>query len=169
MYSRFSLYLCLMIDLYISLRLIIFIPSQQKDREKVIWTGKEELYFTCWDKCLSTCCGCCPDDPDIYKLTGTHLSIKHVDVPRCGPIRCCCGTKYHIDNVDLSHVTDVDINGVPPSCCQQVCCGKKQEHVVVKSSGGQETKVLKLTKEEGSVCCRKILNAVEVMQRMERS
>ena len=143
--------------------------QQQKDREKAIWEGREELYFNWWDKCVSTCCGCCPDDPDMYKLTGTHLTIKHIDPVRCGPIRCCCGMKYHIDNIDLSNVTDADVKGVPPSCCQQCCCGKTQEHIYVKANGGTETKVMKLTKEEGATVARKILNQVEVMQRMERN
>jgi len=140
---------------------------QQKDRERVLWEGSEELYFNCWDRLFSTCCGCCPDDPDQYKLTGTHLTIKHIDPVRCGPVRCCCGMKYHIDNVDISHITDADVRGVPPSCCQQVCCGKTQEHIYVKADG--ETKILKLTKEEGAPVARKILNQVEIMQRMERN
>lgn len=77
--------------------------------------------------------------------------------------------KYHIDNVDLSSVTDADVKGVPPNCCQQCCCGLTQEHIYVKANGGTETKVLKLQREEGATVSRKILNQVEVMQRMERN
>ena len=77
--------------------------------------------------------------------------------------------KYHIDNVDLSNVTDADVKGVPPNCCQQCCCGHTQEHIYVKANGGAETKVLKLPKEEGAAVSRKILNQVEIMQRMERN
>ena len=28
--------------------------QQQKDREKILWEGKEQLYFNWWDKCVST-------------------------------------------------------------------------------------------------------------------
>ncbi|CAB9531125.1 expressed unknown protein [Seminavis robusta] len=141
---------------------------EQKKREQVVWEGKEVLFFNWWDRALSTCCGCFPEDASTYKLTGAHLVIKTVNPLRCGPIRCCFGTKYTIDNVDLSNVTDVDVKGVPPSCCQQCCCGATQEHVFVKTNA-EATKVLKLTKEEGSSVSRKILNQVELMQRMERS
>ena len=144
--------------------------QQQKNREKVIWQGKEVLYFTWWDQCLKTCCGCCPDDPDIYTLTGAHLTIKHTDPYRCGPIRCCFGHKYEIDNIDLSNVTDADVKGVPPTCCQQVCCcGKPQEHIYLKTNIDAKEKIMKLEKEVGANVSRKILNQVEIMQRMERS
>lgn len=142
--------------------------QDQKDREKVLWEGREELFFNWWDRCLGTCCGCCPVDPSTYQLTGTHLVIKTVNPLRCGPIRCCFGTKYTIDNVDLSNVNDADVKGVPPSCLQACCCGKTQEHIYVKTSSG-ETKLLKLPREEGAGVSRKILNQVEIMQRMERN
>jgi hypothetical protein len=140
----------------------------QKNREKVVWEGKEKLYFNGFEKCVSTCCGCCPDDPSTFKLTGTHLVITTVNPLRCGPFPCCYGTKYEIDHVDLSTISDADVKGVPPSCWQACCCGATQEHVHVKTDSG-ETKILRLPMEEGSVVGRKILNQMEVAQRMERS
>jgi hypothetical protein len=73
--------------------------ARKKEREKVIWEGKEILWFSCWDACMGSCCGCCPVDPAAYKLTGTHLSITTVQPCYCGPIRCCFGHEYHVDNV----------------------------------------------------------------------
>ena len=142
---------------------------QQKAREKVLWSGKEELYFTWFAQCCSACCGCCPDDPAEYSLTGAHLTITTHQPMRCGPVRCCCGHRYEIDNVDLSHVTDADVVGDPPSCCQQVCCcGKPQEKIHIRTRDDGD-KILRLKKQEGAAVARKILNQVEVMQRMERS
>jgi hypothetical protein len=68
----------------------------------------------------------------------------------------------------LSSIADADVKGVPPSCCQACCCGATQEHVHIKTKEG-ENKVLKLPKEEGATVSRKILNQIEVAQRMERS
>lgn len=73
--------------------------ARKKEREKVIWEGKEVLWFSCWDAACGTCCGCCPADPSTYRLTGTHLVIKTISPTRCGPVRCCCGHEYEIDNV----------------------------------------------------------------------
>ena len=73
--------------------------ARKKQREQVIWQGTEEMWNSWWEACCSTCCGCCPRDASQYKLTGTHLVITQVDIQRCGPIRCCCGHGYHIDNV----------------------------------------------------------------------
>lgn len=142
--------------------------QDQKDREKTVWTGKEKRFFNWWDRALATCCGCCPYDPEYYTLTGTHLVIKTNDPLRVGPIQCCFGHKYHIDNVDLSNVVDADVKGVPPSCCQACCCGKTQEHIYVRTNDG-EIKIMKLSQEEGAVVSRKILNQVEQMQRIERN
>lgn len=142
--------------------------QQQQKREQVLWEGKEVLYFSCWDKACSTCCGCCPDDPSTYKLTSTHLEIKTVEQFRIGPITCCCGHSYEIDNVDLSGINDADVKGVPPSCWQQCCCGATQEHVCIKTSS-EGDKILKLPEGEGQTVARTIKNQVEVMQRMERN
>jgi len=144
--------------------------QQQQARELVIWEGKELLYVSWFDRICKTCCGCFPDDPSMYKLTNSHFEIKLVQPRRCGPCKLPCLSKqYHIDNVDLSHITDADVKGVPPSCFHQCCCcGKVQEHVILTTSV-EGNKVLKLPKGEGQVAARKIKNQVEVMQRMERS
>jgi hypothetical protein len=73
--------------------------ARKKEREKVVWEGKEILWFSCWDAAMGSCCGCCPMDPADYKLTGTHLSITTVQPCYCGPFRCCWGHEYHVDNV----------------------------------------------------------------------
>jgi len=144
--------------------------QQQQARELTVWQGTELLYVSWFDRLCQTCCGCAPDDPSHYKLTNSHFEIKLVQPRRCGPCKICClSSIYHIDNIDLSHITDADVKGVPPSCFHQCCCcGKVQEHVLLKTSAEGE-KILKLPKGEGQVAARKIKNQVEIMQRMERS
>jgi len=79
--------------------------ARKRQRERVIWEDDEAMWDSWWQECCSTCCGCCPRDASHYKLTGTHLTIKRVDTKRCGPIRCCCGHAYTIDNsVSSYHV-----------------------------------------------------------------
>jgi len=82
---------------------------QQKAREKVIWSGKEELHFAWFAQRCCTCCGCCPDDPAEHSLTGAHLTIATHQPTRCGPACCCCGHRCAIDNLDLSHVMGADV------------------------------------------------------------
>jgi hypothetical protein len=142
----------------------------QHDREKIIWEGEEVLYFSCFDRCCSTCCGCCPVEPSQYKLRSNVLEIKTITPCRCGPVNCCCGSSYEIDNVDLSNVQDTDVHGVPPSCLNQTCCcGATQEHLHVQTTNDEDDKILKLGKGEGQKVARTIKNQVETMQRMERS
>jgi hypothetical protein len=73
--------------------------ARKQEREKVIWEGKEILWFSCWDACMGSCCGCCPVDPAQYKLSGTHLSIRTEKPLYCGPFRCCFGHEFDVDNV----------------------------------------------------------------------
>jgi hypothetical protein len=73
-----------------------------KERTKVIWQGEEVLFLSCWDRCCTTCCGCCPQDPEEYTLYYNHLEIKRPDQNRCGPCMCCFGHSYQIDNIDIS-------------------------------------------------------------------
>lgn len=142
--------------------------QRKQEREKVIWEGKEVLFFSCWEGCMKTCCGCCPVDASEYKLTGTHLVIKTMDPCRIGPCSCCCNNKYEVDNVDLTHVVDADVKGVPAPCCQQVlCCGVAQDHIHVKTTSDGE-KLLKLSKGQGEIIARKITNQVEEAQKIER-
>lgn len=143
--------------------------KNQKDREKTLWEGEEVLFFSCWDGCCSTCCGCCPQIPALYKLRYNSLEIKHRKPCMCGPCKCCFGNSYTIDNIDLSNVTDTDVEGVPPPCFQECCCGgQTQEHVHVRTDNEGE-KILKLEKGNGQKVARMIKNQVEQMQMMERS
>jgi hypothetical protein len=50
-----------------------------KDRDRVIWTGVELRYISCWQWCCETCCGCCPQDREEYTLYYNHLEIKKPD------------------------------------------------------------------------------------------
>ena len=142
--------------------------QRRLDREKVVWEGQEVLWFSCWEACCTTCCGCFPVDPATYKLTGTHLIIKTHYPPRCGPVRCCCATEFDVDNTDLTHLVDADVKGLSPPCWQQICCcGKPRDHIEIKTNGDGE-KLLKLEKGQGEVVAKKILNQVEEAQQMER-
>jgi SAM domain (Sterile alpha motif) len=80
--------------------------ARKMEREKTIWEGDQVLWTSWWEGCRGTCCGCCPVDPAHYKLTGTHLQIKTEQIRRFGPIRCCCGHEYEVDNVDLTFVKE---------------------------------------------------------------
>lgn len=146
--------------------------QQQEEREQVLWTGKEMLFQSCFHGCFATCCGCCPQDPDLYTLRNNHLEIKKVKPFRLGPLPCgcCCDASYDIDNIDLSEINDTDVKGVPPGCCHQMCCrAVTQEHVLITTNQSKEPKVMKLRKDVGQDVARKIKNQVEIMQRMERS
>ena len=143
-----------------------------KQREQVLWEGREVLYFSWVHRLCATGCGCCPNDPSTYSLRRNHLEIKTVNPCRFGPIACCsccCGPKYEIDSVDLSQITDADVKGVPPNCIAQTCCcGDTQEHVVITTKA-EGAKILRLKKNEGQQVARRIKNQVESMQVMERS
>lgn len=78
--------------------------SRKKEREKIVWEGKEVLWFSCWDAAMGSCCGCCPVDPASYKLTGTHLSIRTEKPCYCGPFRCCFGHEFDVDNVVSTYI-----------------------------------------------------------------
>ena len=149
--------------------------KEQQTRETILWTGQEVLYWSCHDKCCSTCCGLCKDDPEVYTLRNNYLEIKRPDYNRCGSFKCCFGHSYEIDNIDLSNVEDVDIVGIAPPCIQQCCCNAKtQEHIKIKTRvdsrrGRNNSKILKLNKPEGENVSRKIKNQVEIMQMMERN
>lgn len=80
--------------------------ARKVEREKTIWEGDEILWSSWFDACRGTCCGCCPVDAAHYKLTGTHLQFKTVEPRRFGPIRCCCGHGYTVDNVDLTYILE---------------------------------------------------------------
>jgi hypothetical protein len=149
--------------------------KEQKDREKILWEGNEVLYWSGCNKCCTTCCGICKDDPEHYTLRSNYLEIKRPDYNRCGSMKCCFGHSYQIDTIDLSNVNDVDVDGIPPPCIQQCCCGAKtHEHIHVNLSNNKNTEqqgsqILKLKKPIGEEVSRKIKNQVEIMQMMERN
>jgi len=144
--------------------------KDQQDRETVLWEGEEVLYWNCWDRCAKTKCGCCSDDPEKYSLKANHLEVHRPDVNRAGTFRCCFGHSYELVTVDLSNVTTVKLEGVPPPCLMCLCCAKKQEHIQVHLKEPANAFVqLKFREGDGQEVSRMIKNQVEVMQRMERS
>jgi len=136
-------------------------------RNKLIWYGKEKLYFGGVEGCLATCGGICPDDPSTYRLTNNHLKIRLVEPTRVGPIRLCCCAKYSVNNIDLTQVDDVDMEGVPaPFLLQCLCCANGKEILDVSTNEGE----FHLTVEagEGESVSNMIMNQVEECQMMER-
>lgn len=144
--------------------------KKQQKEEEILWKGKEALYASCCEAIYETCCGLFPRTPSEYSLHANHLAIKEVTVPRCGPIRCCClSGGYFIDNIDLSNVTDIDVQGIKPGCiCQVFCCVKNLENIIVKVEC-QKDRVMVQHEGKGQIVSTKIKNQVEIMQRMERS
>mmetsp|Transcript_3472 Transcript_3472/g.5099 ORF Transcript_3472/g.5099 Transcript_3472/m.5099 type:complete len:217 (+) Transcript_3472:113-763(+) len=141
---------------------------REKKRSEELWHGEEVLFISCWDQACGTCCGCCPSDASTYSLTKNHMTIKTVNPKRCGPIRCCCGHEYSIDNIDLTHITSVDVEGTSPPCCQLIfCCGKTVDKVELKTTV-EGDKIMTLPKGDGVPLSKKILNQIEEAQVMER-
>ena len=149
--------------------------KEQTDRERILWTGREELYWSWVDGYYQTWGGLCRGDPEEYTLRFNYLDIKRPDYNRCfGSFKCCFGHSYHIDTIDLCNVDDVDVDGVPPpfflECC---CCASPQEFVRVnvrshETHHPEGAQILKLKKGVGQEVKRKIQNQVEIMQLMER-
>mmetsp|Transcript_14454 Transcript_14454/g.21298 ORF Transcript_14454/g.21298 Transcript_14454/m.21298 type:complete len:234 (+) Transcript_14454:95-796(+) len=144
---------------------------EQLDREKVIWEGEEQLYDSLCHRLIKTWCGCFPVDLYYYTLTKSHLTLKKTENCRCGPILCCGAANYIVDNIDLSHVTDVDVEGTPPPICIQLCCccGNTLEHVIVRNKDEDDTKRLSLKKGDGVEVARKIKHQSQVMAREEHT
>lgn len=142
--------------------------ERKQNRQQVLWEGQEVLFFSCWDGCTAQCCGLCPIDAPQYQLTRTHLVITTIDPCRVGCIMCCCNHKYEIDHVDLTHVVDADVKGVPAPCIQQCCCcGSAQDHIVIKTRT-EGNKMLKLKKGEGLRVAQMVTHQIEEAQQMER-
>ena len=76
--------------------------KQQSNREQILWTGHEELYWSGWNKCCTTCGGMCKEDPEHYILRYNYLEIQRPDYNKCGALKCCFGHSYQIDTIDLS-------------------------------------------------------------------
>jgi len=145
--------------------------SDQKDREAVLWEGTEVQFWSCCDWARSTKCGCCSEDAENYKLRYNYLEIHRPDYNECGWIRCCYGHSYKIMSVDLSNISNVEVEGVPPPCIDQCfCCAKDQEHVKINLEHPENgLEILRLKKGDGTAMSRKLKNQVEIMQTMERS
>ena len=142
------------------------------------WQGQERLFFSTCEERVWTLGGLFPVDPATYKLTATHLKIKRVQPARCGPFRLwCCGTTYASTTIDLSHVDDVDVTGVPAPCLQRIlCCAVGKDVLQVESGsnrvhkvGNNKTVTLSLTEGQGESVANLILHQVEESQKMERS
>lgn len=145
--------------------------SDQKDREKILWEGTEVRYWSICHWARSTCCGCCSDDAESYTLRYNFLEIHRPDYNKVGQTRCCFGHSFLNLTVDLSNISNVELEGIPPPCIDQCCfCAKGKEHVIVNlehPENGRE--VLRLKKGDGAAMQRKLKNQVEIMQMMERS
>jgi hypothetical protein len=142
--------------------------ARQVQREKVVWEGKERVFWGCFDECVGTCCGCFPEDPSTYKLTNNHIKVKTVKPARIGPIRLCCCNEYSINNIDLSGVEDVDITGIPPPAMQQVfCCAVGKDVIDMKTAEGEI--LLTIGRGEGDPVADLIKSQIEECQVMERS
>lgn len=141
------------------------IENQQRDL--ILWEGDEVLYFNCIQGCIRTCCGCCPNDPDHYKLTNSTLTIISNSFCRCGPMKCCFGHETMIDNIDLSHVYDVDLKITSPTCTQACCCGTKQATIIVMAKP-EGKKQLTVRGTMGHDVTNKIRHQVETVQKMDR-
>jgi len=149
--------------------------KEQNDREKVVWVGQEELYWSWFDWCRRTWFGLCREDREGYTLRFNYLDIQRPKYNRCcGSFKCCFGHSYSIDTIDLCNVDDVDIYGVsPPFFLECFCCANSREYVQINTRNHEthhreDMKILKLRKGIGMEAKRKIQNQVEVMQTMER-
>ena len=99
--------------------------------------------------------------------------MKKVKPLRCGPIRLCCCNEYNTNNVDLTYVADVDVNGVPAPCCERVLCcapGKDIVDIEIRGYGGGDVlnHQLVLREGEGDHVAELVLNCIEESQRIER-
>ena len=117
---------------------------------------------------MNTCCGIFPEDPSTYKLTNNHLKIRTVAPARLGPFRLCCCHEYKVNNIDLSQVVDVDVNGIPPPALQQcLCCAEGKEIVDIELTN-EGPIFLTLKQGEGDQVGSLIMNQVEESQQIER-
>jgi len=141
--------------------------ARQVQRNKLYWAGKERVFFGAAEWCVSTCFGLFPEDPSTYRLTTNHLRIKTVEPLRCGPIRLCCCAAHQINNVDLTHVDDVDMEMIPPPFLQQCLCCAKGKDILDVSTGEGNFDII-LAAGNGEYVSDLIMNQVEESQMMER-
>ena len=104
------------------------------------------------------------------------MKINTVDPARIGPICLCCCHEYSLKNIDLTHVTYVDVLGIPSPCVQRVlCCAPGKDKVLIASRGlsgiEQEADILTLvvTGNMGSQVASMIMDSVEETQIIERN
>ncbi len=141
--------------------------ARHVQRNRLHWAGKERLFFGCPEWAAGTCCGLFPEDPSTYRLTSNHLKVKTVDPVRCGPFRLCCCAKYSVNNIDLSQVDDVDMEGYPAPFVQQcLCCAEGKEVLEITTSEGDVHLVLKAG--TGDHVANLIQNQIEECQMIER-
>lgn len=136
--------------------------KQNEDDNEVLWKGKEVLYSSNTSWCFSTLCGLCnKQSPASYTLTRKALEIKKTNKKYCGPIdcSCMCATGYDKDNVDLSKIIDVDVQGKKAACGG---CGSYDiEYIIIKADNTKELRVLK---SESKVALPKIRAQVDAVK-----
>ncbi|CAB9512075.1 expressed unknown protein [Seminavis robusta] len=139
-------------------------------RDKPIWRGEEQRYYSIVEKELSTCFGIFPDDPTTYKLLDSSIKIKRVEPTKVGPVRLFCCYEYSMKNIDLARVKDVEVLNVAAPCPQRVmCCAQGFDLVELHPTESSYGKlVLKLGCGDGEKVCRMILTQVEKNQIIER-
>jgi hypothetical protein len=139
-----------------------------QERTKVLWKGEERLYWSWFDWCLETGCGCCPTNPSTYKLSSNHLKARVAEPGRCGPVKLCCCYSYATNNVDLSQVSDVDVQGVPAPWAKRVFCCAYGKDVISVSFDRDKILLMPLKSGLGEKVSSLIMNQIEEAQVMER-
>ena len=130
-------------------------------RNRPLWSGVEERYNNpceCIADYAYSCC--CPDPPDKYALTSSHVRLTHKVYPYGKALRCCSkGTRMH--TIDLSLVVDVDSNS------QQTCCGGR-DFIIIEHENKNDGAMLYLKVGEGPDVLRMVRDAVEEAQAEQR-
>lgn len=130
-------------------------------RNRPLWNGLQQRYSTpcacLFDFFLS--CGC-PDPPDKYSLTSSHVKLTQKVYPM-GRACKCCSKSTNMNSIDLSLVVDVDSNSA------QTCCGGR-DMVIVEHENKKDSAVFFLPLDSGPNVARMIRDAVEENQATQR-
>lgn len=130
-------------------------------RNRPLWSGEEERYNNpceCLCDYASSCC--CPDPPDKYSLTSSHVKLMHKVYPLGKALRLCSkGTR--MKNIDLSLVVDVD------SASNQTCLGGR-DMVAIEHENKEDSVQIFLELGAGPNVSRMIRDAVEENQANQR-
>jgi hypothetical protein len=162
-----------------------------KARMKVLWQDQEIIHtegclgyirqFGCLDYC-AVGCGC-QDVPDAYKLTGSALTLKRTDIVPCpSKVFCCQSGERHVDHIDLSNVTDVDVISRQKNCFSCSCYADEvlvEVHEQIdmpmdaQQGGANTSQAARVTDHrlkvyDGDKVAMLLRNAVEENQMMER-